>query len=33
MCSHLIVTGEENVDETLSRIVAECLDERRRRTC
>jgi hypothetical protein len=30
MCAHLIITGEEGVDETLARIVNECLDERRR---
>lgn len=30
MCAHLIVIGEENVDETLTRIVNECLEERRR---
>lgn len=33
MCAHLIITGEESVDETLGRIVEECLEERRRRTC
>jgi hypothetical protein len=33
MCAHLILTGEENVDETLGRIVEECLEERRRHTC
>ena len=33
MCAHLIITGEENVDQTLGRIVEECLEERRRRTC
>lgn len=33
MCAHLIVDGEQNVDETLSRIVEECLEERRRGTC
>jgi hypothetical protein len=33
MCAHLILTGEENVDETLGRIVEECLEERRRRAC
>jgi len=33
MCAHLIVTGEENVDDTITRIVDECLEERRRRTC
>ena len=33
MCAHLIITGEENVDETLTRIVEECLEERRRQTC
>ena len=30
MCAHLIVTGEEGVDETLERIVKECLEKRRR---
>jgi hypothetical protein len=30
MCAHLIITGEEGVDETLARIVNECLEERRR---
>ena len=30
MCAHLIITGEECVDETLVRIVSECLEERRR---
>ena len=30
MCAHLITTGEEGVDETLARIVNECLEERRR---
>jgi hypothetical protein len=30
MCAHLIITGEECVDETLARIVSECLEERRR---
>ncbi len=30
MCAHLIITGEEGVDETLARIVSECLEERRR---
>ena len=33
MCAHLIVTGEERVDETLIEIVNECLEERRRHTC
>jgi hypothetical protein len=33
MCAHLIVTGEERVDETLTEIVSECLEERRRHTC
>lgn len=33
MCAHLIVTGEEHVDETLTEIVNECLEERRRHTC
>jgi uncharacterized protein YbjT (DUF2867 family) len=33
MCARLIITGEENVDQTLDRIVEECLEERRRRTC
>jgi hypothetical protein len=33
MCAHLIVNGEDRVDETLGRIVEECLEERRRRTC
>ena len=31
LCAHLIVTGEEGVDEMLSKIVTECLEERRRR--
>jgi hypothetical protein len=26
----LILTGEQRVDETLARIVSECLEERRR---
>ena len=30
MCAHLILTGEEGVDETLERIVKECIEERRR---
>ena len=30
MCAHLIVRGEEHVDETLTEIVNECLEERRR---
>ena len=30
MCAHLILTGELGVDETLARIVSECLEERRR---
>ena len=30
MCAHLILTGEEGVDETLARIVNECLEERLR---
>jgi hypothetical protein len=30
MCAHLILTGEERVDETLARVVYECLEERRR---
>jgi hypothetical protein len=30
MCAHLILTGEQRVDETLARIVSECLEERRR---
>ncbi|HTR24395.1 MAG TPA: hypothetical protein VMI10_10450 [Terriglobales bacterium] len=30
MCAHLIVTGEKGVDERLSEIVTECLDERHR---
>jgi hypothetical protein len=30
MCTHLILTGEEGVDETLERIVKECIEERRR---
>jgi hypothetical protein len=30
MCTHWIITGEEGVDETLARIVNECLEERRR---
>jgi hypothetical protein len=33
MCAHLIVTGGENVDETLTAIVNECLEERRRHAC
>ena len=33
MCAHLILTGEEEVDETLGRIVEECLEERRRGSC
>ncbi len=33
MCAHLIVRGEERVDETLIEIVNECLEERRRHTC
>ena len=31
MCAHLIVTGDEDVDEMLAEIVSECLAERRRR--
>jgi len=30
MCAHLILTGEQSVDETLERIVKECIEERRR---
>ena len=30
MCAHLTLTGEEGVDETLERIVKECIEERRR---
>jgi hypothetical protein len=30
MCAHLILTGEEGVDETLERIIRECIEERRR---
>ena len=30
MCAHLILTGQEGVDETLERIVKECLEKRRR---
>lgn len=30
MCAYLIIRGEEGVDETLARIVKECLEERRR---
>jgi hypothetical protein len=30
MCAHLILTGEQGVDETLGRIVKECIEERRR---
>lgn len=30
MCTHLILTGEEGVDETLERIIKECIEERRR---
>ena len=30
MCVHLILTGEQGVDETLERIVKECIEERRR---
>ena len=30
MCAHLILTGEQGVDETLERIVKECIEERRR---
>ena len=30
MCAHLILTGQEGVDETLERIVKECIEERRR---
>lgn len=30
MCAHLIITGEAGVDETLVRMVNECLEERRR---
>jgi hypothetical protein len=30
MCAHLILTGDEGVDETLERIVTECIEERRR---
>jgi hypothetical protein len=33
MCAHLIIDGDERADETLARIVDECLEERRRRTC
>jgi len=30
MCAHLILTGEQGVDETLERIIKECIEERRR---
>jgi len=30
MCAHLVIKGEAGVDETLARIVNECLEERRR---
>jgi hypothetical protein len=30
MCAHLILAGEQGVDETLERIVKECIEERRR---
>ena len=30
MCAHLILTGEQGVDETLEHIVKECIEERRR---
>ena len=30
MCAQLILTGEQGVDETLERIVKECIEERRR---
>lgn len=30
MCAHLILMGEQGVDETLERIVKECTQERRR---
>jgi hypothetical protein len=30
MCAHLILTGEQGVDEALERIVKECIEERRR---
>ena len=33
MCAHLIIRGEQNVDEALKRIVEECLEKRRRQTC
>jgi len=33
MCAHLILTGEEEVDDTRGRIVEECLEERRRGSC
>ena len=29
MCAHLILTGEQGVDEALERIVKECIEERR----
>ena len=30
MCAHLILAGDQGVDETLERIVKECIEERRR---
>ena len=30
MCAHLILKGQEGVDETLERIVKQCIEERRR---
>lgn len=31
LCAHLVLTGEEAVDEMLTGIVNECLEERHRR--
>jgi hypothetical protein len=33
MCAHLILDGEDHVDEMLARVIDECLEERRRTVC
>ena len=33
MCAHLILEGEDHVDEMLTRVIGECLEERRRTIC
>jgi hypothetical protein len=33
MCAHLILEGEDRVDEMLAGVIGECLEERRRTIC